>query len=157
MTNVRRVLVPALGVAVALAAALATTAGPHLSPWSTAQKVDEIAGNNAELNTEAWSRPRCAEPRHLGRPSRDQERSVRRARDPRARRQLDRRRLLPHADPRARTVLREPQDHRERHLRDGGHLLHALRAGPRLDAAGAPPAAPPTGRTPRWTSRVRRT
>jgi WD40-like Beta Propeller Repeat len=51
MTNVRRVLVPALGVAVALAAALATTAGPHLSPWSTAQKVDEIAGNNAELNT----------------------------------------------------------------------------------------------------------
>jgi WD40-like Beta Propeller Repeat len=42
---------PALVVAVALAAALAATAGPHLSPWSTAQKVDEIAGNNAELNT----------------------------------------------------------------------------------------------------------
>ena len=40
-----RVLVPVAVVCVALAAALAATAGPHLSVWSTAHKVDEIAGN----------------------------------------------------------------------------------------------------------------
>jgi WD40-like Beta Propeller Repeat len=51
MTIIRRALVPALVVAVALAAALAASAGPHLSPWTTAQKIDEIAGNDLELNT----------------------------------------------------------------------------------------------------------
>ena len=47
----KRVLVPAAVVCVALAAALVATAGPHLSVWSTAQKVDEIAGNDVDLNT----------------------------------------------------------------------------------------------------------
>ena len=47
----KRVLVSAAVVCVALAAALAATAGPHLSVWSTAQKIDEIAGNHADLNT----------------------------------------------------------------------------------------------------------
>jgi len=47
----KRVLVPAAVVCVALAAALVATAGPHLSVWSTAQKIDEIAGNDGDLNT----------------------------------------------------------------------------------------------------------
>jgi hypothetical protein len=49
--QMKRVFVPAIVVGVALAAVLAATAGPHFSAWSTAQKIDEIAGNNADLNT----------------------------------------------------------------------------------------------------------
>jgi hypothetical protein len=47
----KHALVPVVVVGVALAAALAAAAGPNFSLWSTAQKVDEIAGNNADLNT----------------------------------------------------------------------------------------------------------
>jgi hypothetical protein len=42
----------AVGTAVLmLAAAAAAAAGPHFSAWSAAQKIDEIAGNHADLNT----------------------------------------------------------------------------------------------------------
>jgi hypothetical protein len=34
------------------AGALAATAGPHFTAWGPAQKIDEIAGNDADLNTE---------------------------------------------------------------------------------------------------------
>ena len=41
-----------VGVAVLMVSvAAAAIAGPHLSPWGTAQKIDEIAGNSSELNT----------------------------------------------------------------------------------------------------------
>jgi hypothetical protein len=51
MTSIRRVLLLALVLAAALATAIGAAAGPHFSPWSTAQKIDEIAGNDPELNT----------------------------------------------------------------------------------------------------------
>jgi hypothetical protein len=41
----------ALVTGVTLAAAAAAAGGPHFSAWSTAQKIDEIAGNDADLNT----------------------------------------------------------------------------------------------------------
>jgi hypothetical protein len=44
----------ALGIGVlsaAAALAAAAAAGPHFSVWSTAQKIDQIAGNGSELNT----------------------------------------------------------------------------------------------------------
>jgi hypothetical protein len=47
----KHALVPVVVLAITLAAALAATAGPHLSAWSTAQKIDEIVGNNPDLNT----------------------------------------------------------------------------------------------------------
>jgi hypothetical protein len=34
-----------------MSVAAAAVAGPHLSAWGTAQKIDEIAGNSSELNT----------------------------------------------------------------------------------------------------------
>lgn len=41
-----------IGVVTAVAALAATAAaGPHFSGWSPAQKIDEIAGNHADLNT----------------------------------------------------------------------------------------------------------
>jgi hypothetical protein len=40
-----------LGVAAALSFAAAAVAATHVSAWSTAQKIDEIGGNNSELNT----------------------------------------------------------------------------------------------------------
>jgi WD40-like Beta Propeller Repeat len=48
--STRTALVIAVVTAVASLAATAA-AGPHFSDWSPAQKVDEIAGNNSELNT----------------------------------------------------------------------------------------------------------
>jgi WD40 repeat protein len=51
MSVVRRVLVVALVVAVAAVVSLAAWAGPQFSGWSTGLKVDEIAGNDADLNT----------------------------------------------------------------------------------------------------------
>jgi hypothetical protein len=53
-TSRKEIRIAALAVGLVIAAAsLATTAaaGHHFSGWSTAQKVDEIAGNNSELNT----------------------------------------------------------------------------------------------------------
>jgi hypothetical protein len=46
-----RAIVSAVVVGVALVVALAALAGPHFSAWNTAQKVDEIAGNNSDVNT----------------------------------------------------------------------------------------------------------
>lgn len=46
----------AVGGVVALAASLVAVAwagGPHFSAWAPAQKIDDIAGNNTELNTAA--------------------------------------------------------------------------------------------------------
>jgi hypothetical protein len=51
MSMHKRTMVSAVVVGVVLAAALAAFAGPHFPAWSTAQKVDEIAGNNLDLNT----------------------------------------------------------------------------------------------------------
>ena len=51
MNILKRMSVLALVVGVAAGAALAASAGPHFSAWSTAQKVDEIDGNHADLNT----------------------------------------------------------------------------------------------------------
>jgi hypothetical protein len=86
----KRVVVPVVVVAIALVAVLAAYAGPHLSPWSTAQKIDEIAGNDVELEHAVTGRlpdrvarrsqpvhgleparqhgvvAPCEEPRHLG-------------------------------------------------------------------------------------------
>jgi hypothetical protein len=44
-------VVVALAAAVTLTAVAAVAADPHFSAWSTAQKIDEVAGNNADLNT----------------------------------------------------------------------------------------------------------
>jgi hypothetical protein len=46
-----RLPVLALIVGVAAGAAFAADAGPHFSAWAPAQKLDEVAGNNAEVNT----------------------------------------------------------------------------------------------------------
>jgi WD40-like Beta Propeller Repeat len=51
MTILKRALVLALVGGTICGAAVAASAGPHLSAWGTAQKVDEIAGNHADLNT----------------------------------------------------------------------------------------------------------
>ena len=51
MSILKRALVVALVVAVASGTALAASAGPHFSAWSTAQKIDEIAGTHPDLNT----------------------------------------------------------------------------------------------------------
>jgi hypothetical protein len=51
MRMLRRTLVSATVVGVALVTALAALAGPHFSDWETAQKVDEIAGNSSDVNT----------------------------------------------------------------------------------------------------------
>ena|SRR5215211_1960863 len=51
-----RAALAAVGGLVAVAASLAAVAwagGPHFSGWAPAQKIDEIAGNSAELNTAA--------------------------------------------------------------------------------------------------------
>jgi hypothetical protein len=50
----RNAMLVALAAAVMLAsvaAAALAAAGPHFSAWTTAQKIDEIAGNSSELNT----------------------------------------------------------------------------------------------------------
>ena len=47
--GIRRGLFLALAAVFALPAA--ALAGPHFSGWTTAQKIDEIAGNSSELNT----------------------------------------------------------------------------------------------------------
>jgi WD40-like Beta Propeller Repeat len=49
MSNLKRVLVLALVSGTICGAAMA--AGPQFSAWSTAQKLDEIAGNHADVNT----------------------------------------------------------------------------------------------------------
>jgi hypothetical protein len=51
MSTLKRALVAFTAIAVASLAATAAAVGPHFSAWGTAQKVDEIAGNNSELNT----------------------------------------------------------------------------------------------------------
>jgi hypothetical protein len=51
MSTIARLLVLALIVGGAAGAAFAADAGPHFSAWTPAQKLDEVAGNNAEVNT----------------------------------------------------------------------------------------------------------
>lgn len=52
MTWLNRALVLALVIAAASGtAALAADPGPHFGPWSAAQKIDEINGNDPDLNT----------------------------------------------------------------------------------------------------------
>ena len=51
MMVVRRAVVGALVVAVAAVVSLAAWAGPQFSGWGAAQKVDEVAGNHADVNT----------------------------------------------------------------------------------------------------------
>ena len=51
MKTITRLLVLGLTVGIAAGAAFAANAGPHFSAWAPAQKLDEVAGNNAEVNT----------------------------------------------------------------------------------------------------------
>jgi len=53
MTILKRALAFALVTGTLAGAALAATAGPHFWAWSLAQKIDEIGGNDAGLNTSA--------------------------------------------------------------------------------------------------------
>src|SRR5215213_6142360 len=53
MTTLKRALVFACMIVVSAGGALAAGAGPHFSAWSLAQKIDEIGGNHADLNTSA--------------------------------------------------------------------------------------------------------
>ena len=49
--QMKQAIVAVVAASVAQAATLAATAGLHFSTWSTAQKIDEIAGNHSDLNT----------------------------------------------------------------------------------------------------------
>jgi len=51
MRIIARLLVLGLTLSIAAGAALAADAGPHFTAWAPAQKLDEVAGNNAEVNT----------------------------------------------------------------------------------------------------------
>lgn len=51
MNALKRVLVIVLVAAAASGTALAAEPGPHFGPWSTAQKIDEVNGNDPNLNT----------------------------------------------------------------------------------------------------------
>jgi hypothetical protein len=52
MNALKRALVVALVIgAVSGTAYAAASAGPHFGPWNTAQKIDEINGNDVDLNT----------------------------------------------------------------------------------------------------------
>jgi hypothetical protein len=51
MNALKRALVVALVIGAASGTAYAASPGPHFGPWSTAQKIDEINGNDADLNT----------------------------------------------------------------------------------------------------------
>lgn len=52
MNALKRALLVALVIGAASGtAALAASPGPHFGPWNTAQKIDEINGNDADLNT----------------------------------------------------------------------------------------------------------
>jgi hypothetical protein len=51
MSILKRATALALVLGAVLVAAIAAWAGPHFSAWSTAQKIDEIAGNHSDLNT----------------------------------------------------------------------------------------------------------
>jgi hypothetical protein len=51
MNALKRMLVVALVIGAASGTAIAAEAGPHFGPWNTAQKIDEINGNDPDLNT----------------------------------------------------------------------------------------------------------
>src|ERR1044071_6535349 len=51
MNALKRALVIALVIGAASGTAYAASPGPHFGPWSTAQKIDEINGNDPDLNT----------------------------------------------------------------------------------------------------------
>jgi hypothetical protein len=51
MNALKRALVIALVIGAASGTAYAASPGPHFGPWGTAQKIDEINGNDPDLNT----------------------------------------------------------------------------------------------------------
>jgi hypothetical protein len=51
MNALKRALVIALVIGAASGTAYAASPGPHFGPWNTAQKIDEINGNDPDLNT----------------------------------------------------------------------------------------------------------
>jgi hypothetical protein len=51
MNALKRALLVALVLGATAGTALAAGPGPHYGPWGTAQKIDEINGNDADLNT----------------------------------------------------------------------------------------------------------
>src|ERR1700751_4511103 len=51
MNALKRALLVALVIGAASGTAYAASPGPHFGPWSTAQKIDEINGNDVDLNT----------------------------------------------------------------------------------------------------------
>jgi Tol biopolymer transport system component len=51
MNALKRALVVAAVIGATTGSALAAGPGPHFGSWSTAQKIDEINGNDADLNT----------------------------------------------------------------------------------------------------------
>ena len=51
MKEMRALLLTAAVVGAVVAVASASAIAMHFSPWSTAQKIDEIGGNSSELNT----------------------------------------------------------------------------------------------------------
>ena len=51
MRILNRTLLFALIVGLAAGAAFSSAAGPHFAAWGAAQKIDEVAGNHADLNT----------------------------------------------------------------------------------------------------------
>jgi hypothetical protein len=51
MNMLKRLLVAAVVLGATSGTALAAAAGPHFGPWNTAQKIDEINGNDPDLNT----------------------------------------------------------------------------------------------------------
>ena len=172
MNRMRGALVAAtilMGITAAAASAM------HFSAWSTAQKIDEIAGNHADLNTASLDGCPIQSPDGLslymasnrpgGKGGLDiwvatrakQERPVGRAAEPSRADQLDVGRLLPDAASRRRPALREQARRGGRHLRAGRHLLRARRT--RLTAGASPSTWPArrTGRTATSTSRGPRT
>lgn len=62
MSMLRRALALALVVGAVSGSALAASAGPHLTAWGPAQKLDEIAGNHPDLNTRSPTGARSSRP-----------------------------------------------------------------------------------------------
>ena len=156
-----------MGITAAAASAM------HFSAWSTAQKIDGIAGNHADLNTAFLDGCPIQSPDGLSlymasnRPGgkggstsgsrRGRAKTTRGApREPSRADQLGRGRLLPDAAARRAAAVREQARRGGRDLRAGRHLLRPRQP----TTAGASPStwpARPTGRTAPSTSKAPRT